>query len=95
MPPKIYVYAVLFLVLVGFVKWGHTMVYNQGYNAHKAEIADTKDDADKKDDIKVKTIIKWRTKEKIVYRDKIKGVKNAKDITGCLDTKLSDMGVGL
>jgi len=89
---KLYIYFVVFILLIGFIKWGHTQVYNQGYNAHKAEVADIKDESVKDDVADVKTIIKWREKEKVVYRDKIKYIDSVKDATGCADIKLTDMG---
>ena len=92
---KIYAYIFIAILVIGFIKWGHTQVWKQGYNAHKAEVADVKDDADAKDKKSVKEIIKWREKEKVIYRDKIKKIYIAKDATGCADVKLIDMGFGL
>lgn len=92
---KIYVYIVLVLAIIGFIKWGHTQVYNQGYNDHKAEVADAGVEADIEDKKDVKEIIKWRTKEKKIYVDKIKYIDSVKDTTGCADVKLTDMGFGL
>jgi len=37
MMSKIYVYLVVLILLLGFIKWGHGQVWEQGYNAHKAE----------------------------------------------------------
>lgn len=92
---KLYIYAFLIVVLIGFIKWYSDRQYEAGYNAHKAEISDNKDKADKKDKIAVKEIIKWRDKEKVIFRDKVKYIKIAQDPTGCADTKLTDMGFGL
>jgi len=92
---KLYVYLVVLIIVVGFIKWGHTQVWEQGYNAHKAEVADKKDEAVAKDKVAVKEIIKWREKKKVIYRDKIKKIYIAKDATGCADVKLTDMGFGL
>ena len=93
--PKIYVYAILIFFVLGFLKWAHYQVDMGGYNRHKAEVADTKDEAEEGDKKAVETVIKWRTKEKVIFRDKIKKIYVAKDATGCLDTKLIDMGIGL
>lgn len=41
----------------------------------------------------VREIIKWKEKEKVVYRDRIQKIKVAQDPTGCLDSKLSDIGL--
>lgn len=90
--PKIYIYAFLIVVVIGFIKWYSDRQYDAGYNAHKAEVTDAKDDAEDKDTSAVKEVIKWRDKEKVIYRDKIKYIKAAKDTTGCADTKLTDMG---
>jgi len=49
----------------------------------------------KKDEKKVNQVIEYRDKIKVVYRDKIIKIKQAKDSTGCADTKLTDMGFGL
>jgi len=92
---KLYVYLVVLIIVVGFIKWGHTQVWEQGYNAHKAEVADKKDESVAKDKVAVKEIIKWREKKKVIYRDKIKKIYIAKDATGCADVKLTDMGFGL
>jgi hypothetical protein len=93
--PKIHIYLIIAVIVIGFIKWGHTQVWEQGYNAHKSEISDIKDDAVKEDKADVKTIIKYRDREKVVYRDKIKYIDSVKDTTGCADTKLTDMGFGL
>jgi len=93
--PKIYVYAFLVVVLIGFIKWYSDRQYDAGYNAHKSEVADSKDEAEAEDQKDVKTIIKWRTKTKVEYRDRIKKIYLAKDPTGCADTKLTDMGFRL
>lgn len=95
MPSKIYVYAILFFLFVGFVKWAHYQVDMGGYNRHKAEVADQKDDHVTEGEEKVKIVIKWRTKEKVIYRDKVKKIYINPDPTGCRDTKLIDMGIGL
>lgn len=92
MPDKIYVYAILAFLFIGFAKWYSDRQYDAGYNAHKAEMADAKDDADTADAGKVKTVIEYRDKVKVEYRDIIKEVYLAKDSTGCADTKLTDMG---
>lgn len=86
---------IIVLAIIGLLKWGHHQVYQQGYNAHKAEVADLKDEADEEGKADVKTVIKWRTETKVEYRDKIKYIKLAQDPTGCADTKLSDMGFRL
>lgn len=93
--PKIYIYALILIIIVGFIKWYSDRQYDAGYNAYKAELSDKKDTQEEKDKASVETIIKWRTKTKIVYRDKINDIKNTEDITGCLDTKLVDLGVRL
>lgn len=93
--PKIYAYAFFVVILVGFVKWYSDNQYMAGYNAHKSEVADAKDAANKADEGKVKTVIEYRDKVKVVYRDKVKYIKQIEDKTGCLDTKLTDMGVQL
>lgn len=92
---KLIIYAVLILALIGFIKWAHYTVDMGGYNRHKSEVADIKDDAVAKDKIAVKEVIRWREKEKVIYRDKIKKIYIAKDATGCADVKLTDMGFGL
>ena len=92
---KVYAYIVIALILIGFIKWGHSQVYQQGWDAHKATISDVKDEAAKEDKADVKTIIKWREKEKVVYRDKIEYIDSVKDTTGCADVKLVDMGFKL
>lgn len=91
------IWAKLFIVLaiIGLIKWGHYQVDLGGYNRHKSEISDNKDDADKKDEGKVKVVIEYRTKVKKVYVDKVKKIYVAKDPTGCRNTKLIDMGIGL
>lgn len=93
--PKIYVYTILVFLIIGFIKWYSDNQYIAGYNAHKAEIADAKDESTEEDQKDVKIVIKWRTKTKVEYRDKIKKIYLAKDPTGCADTKLIDMGFGL
>ena len=95
MSPKLYVYAFLIVVVIGFIKWYSDNQYDAGYNAHKAEIADAKDASEETDKAAVKTIIKWREKEKVVFRDKIKFIRSVKDATGCADVKFTDMGFGL
>ena len=92
---KIYAYIFIAMILIGFIKWGHGQVYEQGYNAHAKEVADSKDSAIKEDKADVKTIIKWREKEKVVYVDKIKYIDSVKDETGCADVKYTDMGFRL
>ena len=92
---KIYAYIVIAILIIGFVKWGHGQIWEQGYNAHKAEIADAKDESVKEDKKAVKTVIKWRTKTKVVTRDKIKKIYIKEDATGCRNTKLVDMGISL
>ena len=93
--PKIYVYAILIFLIIGFIKWYSDNQYTAGYNAHKADVADAKDGLEALDAGKVKTIIKWRTETKVEYRDRIKKIYLAKDPTGCADTKLIDMGFRL
>lgn len=92
---KIYIYAFLIIVLIGFIKWYSNNQYDAGYNAHKAEVSDKKDEANVKGKQAVKEVIKWRTKTKTIVKEKIKYVKDAKDATGCADTKLTTMGFGL
>lgn len=92
---KIYAFIIILIIFVSYDKWRSGQSFEQGYNAHKAEIADSKDEAEAEDQENVKTVIKWRTKTKIEYRDRIKVINNAKDATGCLDTKLIDMGISL
>ncbi len=91
--PRLYIYFAILVIVIGLIKWYSSNQYDAGYNAHKAEVADIKDDADTKGQAKVKTVIEWRTKTKVIYRDKIKNVFLAQDPTGCLDTKLIDMGI--
>ena len=92
---KVYAVVICILALLAYDRWRHSNSFDQGYNAHKAEVADRKDEADSKDKEKVVTVIEWRDKEKVVYRDKIKYIKQVEDPTGCADTKLIDMGFGL
>ena len=35
--PKIYIYAILIFLIVGFIKWGHSAVFDQGYNSCQVE----------------------------------------------------------
>lgn len=92
---KIYAYIFITLLVIGFIKWGHTQVWEQGYNAHKAEVADDKDDAVTEGQAKVKEVIAFRDKEKEMFRDKIKKIYIKADATGCRATKLVDMGISL
>ena len=92
---KLYIAVFLIAALIAYDKWRFSNAFEQGYNTHKAEMADKKDDADKADKKAVKELIVYKDKEKVVYRDKIKYIKLAKDPTGCADTKLTDMGFGL
>ncbi len=95
MSPKLYIYFAIFVLTIGFIKWYSGNQYDAGYNAHKAEVADIRDEADIEGQADVETVIEWRTKEKVVYRDKIKYIDSVEDATGCLDTKLVDMGISL
>ena len=89
---KIYIYAFMIITIIGFIKWYSDNQFDAGYNKHKAEAADIKDNAVKEDIAAVKTIIKWREKTKVVYRDKIKYIDRVKDSTNCADIKYVDMG---
>ena len=70
-------------------------MYEAGRDSIRAETALTEQKEKIKDEIKVEEIIKYKEKIKVVYRDKIKTIKQAKDSTGCADTKLTDMGFKL
>ena len=95
MPVKLIVFTVLVFLVLGYHKWSLNNSFDQGYATHKSETADDKDEAEESDKKDVETVIKWRIKEKVIFRDKIKKIYIAKDATGCLDTKLIDMGIGL
>lgn len=92
---KLYVYAILVIVVLGFVKWGHTQVWEQGYNAHKSEISDSKDKQEEKEKKQVDTLIGKKAELKKKFKSKEKKIDKAKDKTGCADVKLTDMGFGL
>lgn len=69
--------------------------YNAGQDSIRAEIARTEQKAKVADAGKVEQVIKYKEKIKVVYRDKVIKIKQAKDITGCADVKLTDMGFRL
>ena len=95
MPGKIWAYLIIILILIGFVKWYSDNQYDAGYNAHKAEISDSKDSQDKKEDKQVDTLIDKKADLKSKFKEKEKKIDKAKDKTGCADVKLIDMGFGL
>ena len=92
---KIYAYIIIAILIIGFVKWGHDQVWQQGYNSHKAEIADSKDAQEKKEEKQVDTLIAKKADLKKKFKKKEKKIDKAKDKTGCADVKLIDMGFGL
>lgn len=75
--------------------WWHRQAWQQGYDARSAEVAEAVNSESERQRNQVKTIIKWREKEKVVYRDRIKRIRETIDKTGCADTRLVDMGFGL
>lgn len=88
---KLYIYVFVFVVAIGFIKWGHAQVYEQGYNAHKAEIKDSQDKAIKDSKAKAKKILELKKKLSEAKGKKIYVIKKIKDKTGCLDTDLSTL----
>lgn len=92
---KLYIYFAVLIIVIGFIKWYSNNQYDAGYNAHKAEVADKKDEVRVVYRDKVKEIIKWRIKVKKEYVTKIKYIDSVKDTTGCADVKYTDMGFGL
>jgi len=69
--------------------------YQSGADHMKAKYADAIAKARAKDKDSVKEVIKYREKIKVVYRDRIKTIKQVKDATGCADVKYTDMGFRL
>jgi len=92
---KLYVYAFLIIAIIGFIKWYSDNQYDAGYNAHKSEIADSKDAQEKKEKKQVDTLIDKKADLKKKFKDKEKKIDKAEDKTGCADVKLIDMGFGL
>ena len=92
---KIYAYTAIAVLVMGFTKWGHDQVWQQGYNSHKAEISDAKDSQDKKEEKQVDTLIDKKADLKRNLKVEEKKIDKAKDKTGCADVKLIDMGFGL
>ena len=84
--------AIVIMSMLGAAAW---FIFEAGVDHEKAKNAKIIADVGKKDDLAVKTVIKYREKIRVIYRDKIKIIKSAKDSTGCADTKLTDMGFSL
>ena len=93
MMPKIYAYMFIVLAVIGFAKWGYSAIYDAGYNAHKVEVSDIKDNADTEGQKDVETVIKWRTETKVEYRDKIKKIYLTKGNESCLDATYTSLGL--
>jgi len=90
-----YLKLVVGVIIIAALMGGAWFSYNSGVNHERAEQAANRDKEAKKDEKKVEAVIKYREKIKVVYRDKIKRIKVAQDLTGCADVKLIDMGFGL
>ena len=90
---KIYVYAFILIISIGFIKWYSDRQYDAGYSAHKAEIADIKNEAETQGQKDVKTVIKWRTKIKEVEVETIKNIYLTKGNESCLDATYTSLGL--
>ena len=93
--PRLYIYFAILVIVIGLIKWYSSNQYDAGYNAHKAEVADIKDDADTKGQKDVGILIGARKDKKEEVRVKIKKIYIKADPTNCRSTKLIDMGISL
>ena len=84
--------AIVVMSMLGAAAW---FIFEAGVGHERAKQAEIIADAGRKDDLAVKTVIEYKEKIRVIYRDKIKFIKSAKDSTGCADTKLIDMGFSL
>jgi uncharacterized membrane protein YvbJ len=66
--------------------------YKAGNNACVANQVKAVEKADKQERVKVKEIIKWKERKKVVYRERIKYIKQAPK-NECLDADLRDIGL--
>lgn len=91
---KLYIGLGLIAVLsaIGYGLYDHGV--KVGTDRMTVKLAEAQAKIAKKEKQDVKEIIKWKEKRVIVYRDRIKKIKVAEDPTGCLDSTLSDIGLG-
>lgn len=66
--------------------------YKAGNDSCKADQVQAVEEADKQEKEKIKVVIKWKEKQKVVYRDRIKTIKQAPK-NECLDADLRDIGL--
>lgn len=89
-----YIISAVIALVLGVVWKTYHMGYTAGANEVTAAFAQANAAAAEKEKEDVREIIKWKEKQVIVYRDRIKEIKVAADPTGCLDTSLTDLGLG-
>jgi len=70
-------------------------IFEAGVDSERAEQAKNREIAREKDVKKVKKVTEFKQKQKVIYREKIKYIKQVVDPTGCADIPLVDMGFGL
>ena len=83
----------MFVLTIGFIKWYSGNQYDAGYNAHKAEVADIRDEADIEGQADVETVIEYRDRVKVEYRDRIKEIYLTKGNESCLDATYTSLGL--
>jgi len=84
--------AIVIMSMLGAAAW---FIFEAGVDSCKAKKLESLGKELKADEKKVEYIIQYKDKIKVVYRDKVKLITEAKDPTGCADVKLVDMGFRL